>query len=116
MGVEVALPRPIPEGLLEPLAGRLRVLGEPLRIRLVELLDREGELSVGELAGELQVSSHNASQQLAVLRRAGVVSRRQRGREGIYRLVDGRAVAVYELVWASLEEERRRRSRELGGS
>jgi len=111
----MALTRPIPELLLEPLARQLQVLGQPVRVRLIDRLDLEGALSVGVIAGELGVTSYNASQQLGVLRRAGIVSRRQRGREGIYALVDERALAVYELVAASLGEERRRRGRRLEG-
>jgi DNA-binding transcriptional ArsR family regulator len=90
----MALPRPIPLPLLEPIARQLQVLGQPARIRLI---DRLGELSVGTIAADLGITSYNASQQLGVLRRVGFVSRRQRGREGIYALLDGRALEVYEL-------------------
>jgi len=110
------LPRPIPESVLEPLARRLQVLGQPLRIRLVDQLDLEGELSVGEIAASLGITSYNASQQLGVLRQAGVVSRRQRGREGIYALADARALHIYELAAASLADDHRGVGRRLGRS
>jgi ArsR family transcriptional regulator len=110
------LPRPIPESLREPIARQLQVLGQPIRIRLVDRLDLDGELSVGAIAANLDITSYNASQQLGVLRRAGVVSRGQRGREGVYALADEQAIGVYELVWASMDEERRHRGRRLGSS
>lgn len=100
--------------MLEPIARQLQVLGQPMRTRLIDRLGLEGELSVSAIASRLDITSYNASQQLGVLRRAGVVSRRQRGREGIYALADEHALSVYELVWTSLEEERRRRNRRLG--
>lgn len=110
------LHRPIPEPLLEPLARRLQVLGQPLRIRLVDRLDLDEELSVGEIATRLGITSYNASQQLGVLRQEGIVSRRQHGREGIHLLVDARAMLIYEIAAASLADERRSFGRRLGPS
>lgn len=47
------LPRPIPDPLVELIARRLQVVGQPQRIRLLDRLDREGVASVGQLAAEL---------------------------------------------------------------
>ena len=55
-----------------------KTLGHPLRIRVLELLS-EREHSVGELLGETDVEASNLSQQLAVLRRAGLVVTRREG-------------------------------------
>ncbi|MBA3261723.1 MAG: helix-turn-helix transcriptional regulator [Thermoleophilaceae bacterium] len=75
------LPRPVSARAAEAVADRLRVLGQPIRVRLIDLLEREGELSVGAVAETLGESLHNVSQHLAVLRSAGIVQRRRRGRE-----------------------------------
>ena len=45
------LPHPLPEDLAELIARRFRVLGEPMRIRLLDHL-REGEAAVGELSDD----------------------------------------------------------------
>lgn len=62
-----------------------KVLSHPLRIRVLELLS-EHEHSVGELLGEVQVEASNLSQQLAVLRRAGLVTTRKEGSTVYYSL------------------------------
>jgi DNA-binding transcriptional ArsR family regulator len=60
-------------------------LGHPMRIRVLEVLS-EGERSVGEMLSELGVEASNLSQQLAVLRRSGLVSTRREGSTVCYSL------------------------------
>ena len=60
-------------------------LGHPVRIRVLELLS-EREHAVGELLPEVGVEAANLSQQLAVLRRAGLVASRREGSTVYYRL------------------------------
>jgi len=60
-----------------------KTLGHPARIRILELL-AEGEQSVTELMPELGLEPSNLSQQLAVLRRAGMVVARKQGNNVIY--------------------------------
>jgi ArsR family transcriptional regulator len=56
-----------------------RTLGHPARIRILELL-AEREHAVHELLDRIEIEPSNLSQQLAVLRRAGlIVQRRDRG-------------------------------------
>ena len=65
--------------LLELVAGRLRVLSDPWRVRL--LLGLEGrEASVQELADELDMSHKGASSHLNVLYRDGLLTRRREGK------------------------------------
>lgn len=63
-----------------------KTLSHPMRIRVLELLS-EREHSVGELLRELDVEASNLSQQLAVLRRAGLVTTRKEGSTVFYALV-----------------------------
>lgn len=63
-----------------------KTLGHPVRIRVLELLCG-GERSVGELLREIDVEASNLSQQLAVLRRAGLVVTRREGSTVHYALV-----------------------------
>ena len=60
-----------------------KTLGHPARIRILELLV-VGDLSVGELLPQVGLESSNLSQQLGVLRRAGVVVARKDGNAVIY--------------------------------
>ena len=60
-----------------------KTLGHPARIQILELL-AEGEHSVGELMPKLGLESSHLSQQLAVLRRAGMVVARKQGNNVIY--------------------------------
>jgi ArsR family transcriptional regulator len=60
-------------------------LGHPVRIRVLELLSVR-EHAVAELLPEVGVEPANLSQQLAVLRRAGLVATRREGTVVHYRL------------------------------
>lgn len=60
---------------------------------------------VGALAEALGESVHNVSQHLGVLRSAGIVRRRHRGREVWYQLVDTVALDIYEQVVGALLKE-----------
>ena len=60
-----------------------KTLGHPARIQILELLV-QGERSVGELQAEVGLEGLHISQQLAVLRRAGVVEFRKQGNSVIY--------------------------------
>jgi DNA-binding transcriptional ArsR family regulator len=60
-----------------------KTLGHPARIRILELL-AEREHSVGELMPKLALESSHLSQQLAVLRRTGIVVARKQGNNVIY--------------------------------
>ena len=62
-----------------------KTLGHPARIRILELLAQRDH-AVGELLPEVGVESSHLSQQLAVLRRAGVVVTRKQGNSVIYSL------------------------------
>lgn len=60
-----------------------RTLGHPARIRILELL-AEQDRPVHELLTSIDIEQSNLSQQLAVLRRAGLVSQRREGGEVLY--------------------------------
>ena len=60
------------------MAQRFRVLGEPMRIKLLDRL-REGEATVGELQDALGASQQNVSKHLGILHAAGMVARTKDG-------------------------------------
>jgi DNA-binding transcriptional ArsR family regulator len=80
---------PLPETLVELVAQRFRVLGEPMRIKLLDQL-REGHASVGELQQALGATQENVSKHLGILHRAGMVRRTKRGNSVVYAIDDRR--------------------------
>lgn len=62
-----------------------RTLGHPVRVRVLELL-QDGPRPVRDLLGEIDVEPSNLSQQLAVLRRAGLVRSSREGALVVYAL------------------------------
>jgi DNA-binding transcriptional ArsR family regulator len=62
-----------------------KTLGHPMRIRVLEMLSQQ-ERSVGEMLVELGVEPSHLSQQLAVLRRSGLVTTRREASTVFYSL------------------------------
>ena len=81
----------------------LKSLGNPDRLLLLCQLS-QGERNVGELEQLLGIQQPTLSQQLAVLRREGLVATRREGKQIIYRIDSPQALAVintlYELFCA----------------
>ncbi|MFE3762968.1 ArsR/SmtB family transcription factor [Streptomyces sp. NPDC059104] len=65
-----------------------RMLGHPVRIRVLELL-QNGPRPVRELLAEIDIEPSNLSQQLAVLRRSGIVVSIRDGSTVSYALAGG---------------------------
>jgi len=90
--------------LAEMIAARLRVIGDPTRIRILDLL-REGELSVNQITERLGTSQQNASKHLGVLLQAGIVSRRKEGTSSLYVVADEGVYALCEQVCGGLQHQ-----------
>ncbi|WP_030548647.1 metalloregulator ArsR/SmtB family transcription factor [Streptomyces albus] len=65
-----------------------RMLGHPVRIRVLELL-QDGPMPVRELLAAIEVEPSSLSQQLAVLRRSGIVGSKREGSTVVYALASG---------------------------
>lgn len=100
----MALPHPLPEDLVELIAQRFRVLGEPSRIRLLDRL-RDGEQTVNELAARLDAGQQNVSKHLTLLADAGILARRKEGNHVYYRIADDGVLGLCEQVCGSLEQQ-----------
>ena len=74
--------------LYEAKAEFFRMLGHPVRIRVLELL-QEGPKPVRDLLAAIEVEPSNLSQQLAVLRRSGIVTAARTGSTVVYELAGG---------------------------
>jgi DNA-binding transcriptional ArsR family regulator len=94
--------------LVELVAQRFRVLGEPMRIRLLDRL-REGDATVSELQDAIGASQQNVSKHLGVLHAAGMVSRTKQGNSTLYSISDPSVFELCELVCGGV----RRQVREL---
>ena len=78
----------MPVPLYQAKAEFFRMLGHPVRIRVLELL-QEGPMPVRDLLTQIEVERSNLSQQLAVLRRSGIVSATRDGDTVVYALAGG---------------------------
>jgi DNA-binding transcriptional ArsR family regulator len=85
------------EDELDRIAGRFRILGEPVRLRLLFQL-RNGEVSVTELSHRLATTQPNVSKHLKVLALAGVVQRRQYKNSAYYSVCDLSVFAICDVV------------------
>jgi ArsR family transcriptional regulator len=78
-------------------AEMFRALGHPARVRALEVLC-DGERSVGELAVRVGLEASHLSQQLGILRRAGLVSTRKEGSTVFYAIRDPQLVELLAVA------------------
>jgi DNA-binding transcriptional ArsR family regulator len=100
----MALPTPLPDPLVELIAQRFRVIGEPMRIKLLDHL-REGPATVNELRDAVGASQQNVSKHLGVLHQAGIVSRSKEGTAVRYAIADETVFALCEQVCGGLRTQ-----------
>ena len=99
-----SLPQPLPDELVELIARRFRVIGEPMRIKLLDRL-RSGESTVLGLTDAVGASQQNVSKHLGVLHDAGIVVRRKEGTQVYYRVVDSGVFELCETVCGSVQRQ-----------
>jgi DNA-binding transcriptional ArsR family regulator len=92
---------PLPTQLV---AKYFRGLGDSIRLRILELLRAEGELSVSELVARLGLPQPSVSNHLACLRWCGFVEARREGRTVFNRIADQRVEAMLELAQSLLAD------------
>lgn len=97
-------PHPLPEPLVELIAQRFRVLGEPMRIKLLDAL-RDGDATVGELTERLGASQQNVSKHLGVLHQAGLVHRSKHRTFVHYAIADDAVFALCDQVCGGLRQQ-----------
>jgi DNA-binding transcriptional ArsR family regulator len=88
---------------LDMVAERFRVLGDPLRLRLLNALG-DRERSVTELVAETGASQANVSKHLGILSQAGLISRRKEGLFVFYACSDPKVFQICDVVCGSLKE------------
>ena len=63
----------------------LQTLADPTRFRIVEIL-RDGELTVNEIVGNVEIDQSGVSRHLRILHQAGFVQMRPEGQNRLYSL------------------------------
>jgi ArsR family transcriptional regulator, lead/cadmium/zinc/bismuth-responsive transcriptional repressor len=86
----------LPEPTSTHLADLFSTLSDPNRLRIISVL-LEGEMSVGDIAAQLQMTESAVSHQLRGLRHMRLVRGRKDGRQVFYALDDDHVAKLYSL-------------------
>ena len=87
---------------IDLIASRFRILGEPLRIRILQAL-QAGERSVGQLSELVGSTQPNVSKHLRILQESGLVGRRQEGNTVYCFIADPSVMDLCNIVCDSIE-------------
>ncbi len=82
---------------LEETARRFRLLGEAMRLRILQAVCRRRR-TVGEIVAAVGATQANVSKHLALLAGAGILARQKEGQRVYYGLKDPLAVKLCALV------------------
>ena len=94
----------LPDEMVEAVARRFRLLGEPVRLRLLQLLE-SGEYTVNELTEKLQGNQANISRHLTAMHEGGLLKRRPDGTSVHYSIADPLVFQLCGLVCRSAQEQ-----------
>lgn len=95
--------------VLEYVAYRLKLLSEPMRLRILYHL-QEGEKSVQELVELTESGQANVSKHLSLLAANNIVARKKRGLNVFYYIADKSIFQICDLVCKNLEQNARKMS------
>ena len=98
--------------MIELVARRFRMLGEPQRLRILQALEG-GQRTVGEIVDAVAANQSNISKHLQSLYDAGIVGRRREGNNIYYSIADAVIFKLCELVCQSATADARAKLAEL---
>jgi DNA-binding transcriptional ArsR family regulator len=101
-----------PEGMHEIVAELFGVLAEPTRLRILQHLEK-GPATVTELIEAVGIKQANASKQLGIMHRAGLLDREKDGNSVRYRIRMPLVIKLCDLVCGELHREALLRARTL---
>lgn len=104
--------RHVSPGMLDLVARRFRLLGEPMRLRIVQAL-MAGEKTVNEIVEAAEASQSNVSKHLQALTTGGLLGRRRAGNSIYYSIADRTVYKLCDLMCESATREARARLQEL---
>jgi DNA-binding transcriptional ArsR family regulator len=90
------------DGTVELTAAVFKVLGDPTRIRVLEVLNEQGSATGSGLMVRLGMTQQAVSKQLGILHRAGIVRKRRKGAWVHYELIDWTGWWLVEQTAATL--------------
>jgi len=105
----VTMHRKLSPDVLALIAGRFRVLAEPARLTILNVL-LDGERTVGDLVELTGLSQANVSKHLGILRSSGFAERRKEGLHAWYRVSDPSVATLCEIMCDRLEASAEKRS------
>lgn len=88
----------------ELVAKYFRGLGDPTRLRILDLLEEAGELSSGAIVARVGLPQATVSTHLGCLRWCGFVATRREHRSVVYRIADERVSAMVALAHGLLAD------------
>ena len=92
---------PLPPECLERIAARFKVLGEPMRLRILQAVCKQPR-SVTDIVAATGSTQANVSKHLSLLTAAGILQREKDGQRVFYGVKDKLAVKLCELVRAQV--------------
>lgn len=95
----------MPLDLIQRVAQRFKLLGEPVRLELLNLLNIMGESTVRTIVESTEHSQPNVSKHLLLMAREGILDRRQEGLQVFYSISDPSLAGLCLLVCGQLREE-----------
>jgi DNA-binding transcriptional ArsR family regulator len=95
--------KPFTAEQLEQIAALFKMLGEPMRLRILETVCREPR-SVNDIVEATGSTQANVSKHLALLTSAGILTREKDGQRVFYGLKDSLTLKLCELVHTNLKE------------
>ena len=96
--------QPMSDGLLERVAQQFKLLSEPSRLRILQLL-LEGEKTLTELVAAMETTQANITHQLSLLAGGGLVAKERAGMHVYYRINDPTLTQLNDLVCNSRMEQ-----------
>lgn len=91
-------PRSLNPEAMRQAARMLKCIGHPVRLRIIELLDRHGEQNVTAIYETLGIEQAVASQHLNLMRDKGILASRRNGVNVYYRINDPRVTQVIDCI------------------
>ena len=95
----------LPKDMLQQVAERFRLLGEPVRLEMLNHLTVKGEMNVQELIEATGQQQANVSKHLRIMSTAGIVARRKEGLFAYYSISDPSISGLCLLVCGQLQNQ-----------
>lgn len=96
--------KPLNDRVVETTARMLKCLGHPIRLRILDFLEDQGESTVTQVQEAMGLEQAVCSQHLNLMRDKGILARRKEGVHVYYRPGDPRALKVLSCLRSSARE------------